>query len=155
VREVGGVEPAFFAYLEDVDLAWQLRRAGYRATLVPTAVAYHEGSASLGVDSPLKAFLVARNRRLLFRLNGPHTARARAWRTVVELGHAAYVTASGTGLAPWLGRYDALRLRAYSRFVRRSRSLARPRLEPETAARAPLAETLRRKRAARRAMSGE
>src|SRR6185437_73941 len=35
VREVGGVEPAFFAYFEDVDLAWELRRSGYCAVFIP------------------------------------------------------------------------------------------------------------------------
>ena len=133
VHEVGGVEPAYFAYLEDVDLAWQLRRAGYRALLVPSAVAVHEGSASLGADSPLKAFLVARNRRLLFRLNGPHTMRARTRRGVVELGHGTVATVSGGGLAPWRGRAEALRLRPYTRFVRRSRALMPLVAEPATA----------------------
>jgi GT2 family glycosyltransferase len=155
VRNVGGVEPAYFAYLEDVDLAWRLRRAGYRALLVPTAVAMHEGSASLGADSPLKAFLVARNRKLLFRLNGPHTLRARARRGIVELGHGAVVTVSGGGFAPWRGRADALRLHPYTRFVRRSRALTPATTEPLTAVRASLVQTLRRKRATRRAMIGE
>jgi GT2 family glycosyltransferase len=155
VREVGGVETAYFAYLEDVDLAWQLRRRGYGALLVPSAVALHEGSASLGADSPLKSFLVARNRRLLFRLNAPTTVSARARRAVVELGHGAVVTVSGGGLAPWLGRADALRLRPYTRYVRRSRALLPAIAEPATAPRASLAETLRRKRATRRAMIGE
>jgi GT2 family glycosyltransferase len=141
--------------MEDVDLAWRLRRAGYRALLVPEAVANHEGSASLGADSPMKAFLVARGRRLLFRLNGPHTVKARARRTVVELGHAAFVTASGGGLAPWIGRADALRLRTYTRFVGRARALAPTVVEPKTAPGSSLAEALRRKRAARRAMIGE
>jgi GT2 family glycosyltransferase len=153
VRKVHGIEPAFFAYLEDVDLAWRLRRAGYRAVLVPDAIAYHEGSASLGADSPVKAFLVARNRRVLFRLNGPHTLGARAWRTIVELGHGVYVSASGARVAPWAGRYDALRLRAYTRFVRRSRALAPGLVEPATGRRVSLAAALRRKAAARRAMS--
>jgi GT2 family glycosyltransferase len=155
VRQVGGVELLFFAYLEDVDLAWQLRRAGYRALLVPSALAFHEGSASFGADSPLKAFLVARNRRLLFRLNGPQTVRAKMRRGVVELGHAVVVSVSGAGLAPWLGRADALRLRAHTRFVRRARALTPAVVEPATAPRASLAETLRRKRATRRAMIGD
>jgi N-acetylglucosaminyl-diphospho-decaprenol L-rhamnosyltransferase len=155
VHRVCGIEPAFFAYIEDVDLAWQLRRAGYRAVFVPAAIALHEGSASLGADSPIKAFLVARNRRLLFRLDAPHTARARLWRAIVELGHASVVTASGGGLAPWLGRFDALRLRPYTRFVRRSRSLIPAVVDPETAPRASLGAMLRRKRAARHAMSSD
>lgn len=34
----------FISYKEDVDLAWRLRLAGYRACVVPTAVAYHDRS---------------------------------------------------------------------------------------------------------------
>jgi GT2 family glycosyltransferase len=154
VRSVGGIEPAFFAYMEDVDLAWQLNRAGYRALFVPGAVALHEGSASLGADSPVKAFLVARNRRVLFRLDGPHTMHARAWRSLVELGHGLVVTASGAGLAPWRGRWDAFRLRSYTGYLRRARALRAPVSQPRTSPRAPLGEALRRKRAARRAMRG-
>jgi GT2 family glycosyltransferase len=155
VREVGGIEPAFFAYFEDVDLAWQLRRAGYRASFVAGALAFHEGSASLGADSPLKAFLVARNRRVLFRLDGPHTFRARVRRTVVELGHATVMTLSGAAGAPWRGRADAVRLRTYTSFVRESRRRGRTVVEPTLAPPVPLLRMLRRKRAARHAMIGE
>lgn len=152
LRRIGGVEVCFFAYLEDVDLAWRLQRAGHRALLVPSAVAYHEGSASVGEGSPTKAFLVARNRRLLFRLDGPATIRARAWRMVIELGHAA-VTARMAGSASWRGRLEALRLRRYSRFVKASRASTEPRVrEPELAPRVGLQSTLRRKRAISREM---
>src|SRR5581483_11425482 len=71
---VGGLEPLYFAYLEDVDVGWRLRKKGYRAIVVPRAVALHEGSASTGEGSWLKTFLVARNRRALFRLHGPRGA---------------------------------------------------------------------------------
>jgi hypothetical protein len=155
VREVGGIDTAFFAYLEDIDLAWRLRRAGYRASFVRAALAFHEGSASLGADSPVKAFLVARNRRLLFRIDGPHTFRARVRRTVVELGHATVTTLSGAGSAPWRGRADALRLRTYTSFVRASRRRARPAVEPTLPPPVSLLRMLRRKPAARRAMIGE
>jgi GT2 family glycosyltransferase len=148
LRAVGGVEIAFFAYLEDVDLAWRLQRAGYTALLEPRAIAYHEGSASLGEGSPLKAFLVARNRRILFRLNGPHSLRVRLWRTVTDLGHAAVTSSQGAGPAPWCGRLDALRLRPYTRFVRRSRGLVdRFATVPELVPRATWGATLKRKRA--------
>lgn len=153
LQGLGGLEPAFFAYLEDVDLAWRLQGAGYRALLVPGAVAYHEGSASAGEGSPLKAFLVARNRRILFRLNGPPGLRVRAWRTLIELGHAVITSAGGTGTAPWRGRLDALRLRRYTGFVRTSRELTGPLTAKRTLApRAGLLETLRRKRAVSREM---
>jgi PAS domain S-box-containing protein len=39
LAEVGGLEPLYFAYLEDVDVGWRLRKKGYRALVVPGAVA--------------------------------------------------------------------------------------------------------------------
>jgi GT2 family glycosyltransferase len=149
LRVVGGVEVAFFAYLEDVDLSWQFRKAGFRTQFVPGAVALHEGSASTREGSSLKTYLVARNRRLLFRLNGPHTARARVARTVVEIGHGVVSSLSGAGLAPWRGRVAALTLRRYGRFARKARSL---RIEPAHVSFSPrpsLRATLRRKRSSK------
>lgn len=151
LRTVGGLEPAYFAYLEDVDLAWRLRKAGYRASFVPDAVAVHEGSASTGQTSKLKTYLVARNRRLLFLLHGPRTVRARAFRTVTELGHASVQVFSGTGTASFRGRLDSLGHRPYVRFLRASNDEigtrgdeASIRLTP----RVTLLETLRRKQKA-------
>ena len=121
LRRLGGLEVAFFAYLEDVDLAWRLNECGYRAILLPDAIALHEGSASTGEGSWLKSFLVARNRRLLFRLHAPRSARARCWRVLTDLGHATWTLAHGARTAPIAGRLDALRLRRYVRFVIASR----------------------------------
>ena len=44
----------FFAYKEDVDLAWRLRLAGWQALYVPHAVAYHYRTAAGGGESNLK-----------------------------------------------------------------------------------------------------
>lgn len=125
VRALGGPEPAFFAYLEDVDLALRLHCSGLESLYVPDAVALHEGWATTGARSPLKIFLVARNRRLLFRLHGPHSLRARAWRTLTEGAHALYSSLAAP-IAPWSGRLDALRMRPYTDFLRRSRLTAGP-----------------------------
>lgn len=149
LHAVGGLEPAFFAYLDDFDLAWRLNWAGYRALLVPRAVAYHEGSVSTGEGSWLKSFLVARNRRILFRLHGPHTVRARAWRAATELGHAVVATLGGAGTAPWRGRLASLRSRRYVRFVVRSRTLHDPQAAtPRLASRVGFRDALRHKRIA-------
>lgn len=39
--QVGGFDPAYFAFFEDVDLGWRLWVLGHRVTLTPTAVTYH------------------------------------------------------------------------------------------------------------------
>ena len=44
----GGLDPEFFAYLDDLDLALRAQLVGYTGAYVPGAVAYHVGSATLG-----------------------------------------------------------------------------------------------------------
>ena len=146
VRALGGPEPAFFAYLEDVDLALRLSCAGYGTTFVPNAIAFHEGSASTGERSPLKIFLVARNRRLLFRLHGPRSLRETAWRSIADLGHAVYSSLQAP-VAPWAGRLEAIRFRRYARFLDRSRAEPGPCIaDYDRPKRATVRETLSRKR---------
>jgi N-acetylglucosaminyl-diphospho-decaprenol L-rhamnosyltransferase len=147
VRSLGGLELAYFAYLEDVDLAARLARAGYGAQLVPDAVSWHQGSASAGPTSPLKTFLVARNRRILFRLEAPSTLGARLARLPVELGHGLVSSTFSSVTAPWRGRLDAIRLHRYTAFVHRARTTYDDRsTRPHLTRRATLTETLRRKR---------
>ncbi len=43
---LGGLDPNYFAYYEDVDFGWRLWAAGYRAIHVPTAVVHHRGGGS-------------------------------------------------------------------------------------------------------------
>ena len=145
---MGGLELAYFAYLEDVDLAARLARAGYGAWFVPDAVSWHQGSASTGATSPLKTFLVARNRRILFRLEAPSTLGARLARLPVELGHGIVSSTFSSVTAPWLGRLDAVRLHRYTAFVQRARTTYDDRsTRPRFTRRATLLEALRRKRA--------
>lgn len=66
--QIGLFEESFFSYLEDVDLAWRLRLAGWEAQLVPQARARHVYSATSSQGSPFKQRLLARNRiRALLR----------------------------------------------------------------------------------------
>ena len=46
--EVGGFDEDYFCYVEDVDLGFRLRLAGYRCLYVPTSVALHVGSGTTG-----------------------------------------------------------------------------------------------------------
>jgi len=48
VLNVGGFDTDYFCYVEDVDLGFRLRLAGYRAMYVPDAVVHHVGSATTG-----------------------------------------------------------------------------------------------------------
>ena len=66
--DIGLFEEDFFAYGEDVDLAWRGRLRGWRAVLAPSAVAHHALSATAIEGSPFKKFQLANNRwRVIIR----------------------------------------------------------------------------------------
>jgi GT2 family glycosyltransferase len=46
--KVGGFDEDYFCYVEDVDLGFRLRLAGYRCLYVPTSIVHHMGSATTG-----------------------------------------------------------------------------------------------------------
>ena len=48
LHELGGFDEDYFCYLEDVDLGFRLRLAGYRCLYVPLSVAHHVGSGTTG-----------------------------------------------------------------------------------------------------------
>jgi GT2 family glycosyltransferase len=60
--DVGLFDEDYFAYYEDVDLAWRARLRGWRTLLVPQAVVYHVHSATGGRASPFKEKLITRNK---------------------------------------------------------------------------------------------
>jgi N-acetylglucosaminyl-diphospho-decaprenol L-rhamnosyltransferase len=57
--DVGGFDPAFFAYLEDVDLGIRCVARGWKCRLAPTALGIHAHSGTLGEGSPAKNRLTA------------------------------------------------------------------------------------------------
>lgn len=69
--ELGGFDSDFFAYLEDVDLAWRARLRGWRCLFAPRARVLHAHSATLGDASPFKRYLLARNKVWLLAKNLP------------------------------------------------------------------------------------
>ena len=75
---IGGFDASFFAYLEDADLAWRARMAGWRCVLAPRAIAFHHHSATLGHGSAAKHRLVGRNRVRMLAKNATDRPAARA-----------------------------------------------------------------------------
>lgn len=62
LSDIGLFDTDLFAYCDDTDLGLRGRLAGWRCRSVPSAVVYHKYSAASAAYSPLKAFLVERNR---------------------------------------------------------------------------------------------
>ena len=61
----------FFAYCEDVDLAWRAKLRGWKSFTAPKSVVYHKGSESFQVYSFIKAFYSHRNRLFVIFKNFP------------------------------------------------------------------------------------
>lgn len=49
-EELGGFDPGYWMYVEDVDLGYRLRRAGWRLRYVPDALVVHAVGSSTGDD---------------------------------------------------------------------------------------------------------
>jgi hypothetical protein len=61
----------FFAYYEDLDLAWRARLRGWKSVSCSKAVVYHIHSATSKSYSPFKAYHVNRNRFFVIIKNFP------------------------------------------------------------------------------------
>lgn len=109
--EVGSFDPGFYLYLEDVDLAWRARAAGWTSVLVPDAVVHHHHSMSSGHQSPRKHYWVGRNRvRLLARnMSTRQLVAALPGIVAYDLAYVAYAAARDRTLAPLRGRLAGLR----------------------------------------------
>jgi len=69
--DIGLFDEDFFAYLEDVDLAWRAQLAGWRALYAPAARVTHWHSATSVEGSPFKSRSLGRNKLWLILKNYP------------------------------------------------------------------------------------
>lgn len=78
--EIGLFDESFFAYLEDMDVGYRARLAGYRNLYNPYAKVYHLGSASSGSrHNAFKVELSARNSMYMMKKNMP------VWQYILNL----------------------------------------------------------------------
>jgi GT2 family glycosyltransferase len=69
LRMVGGFDPAYGSYYEDVDLAFRLRWVGYSCVFTPKCRVLHDVSATFDHARPALQRRVARNAEYLFWTN--------------------------------------------------------------------------------------
>jgi hypothetical protein len=60
-HQLEGLDGSYFAHMEEIDLCWRLKRAGFKVMVEPKSVVYHVGGGTLDYDSPFKVFLNFRN----------------------------------------------------------------------------------------------
>ncbi len=109
---IGLFDEDFFAYGEDADLGIRGRLGGWICVYVPTAVAYHRYSTSTSAYSPMKAFLVERNRMWVALKNFPLSVLAIGpFYTLKRYLLQAYAVFSRKGAAgKFASKHSALRL---------------------------------------------
>lgn len=130
LAEIGLLDETYIAYLDDADLAWRMRLAGWKALCEPDAVVLHAHNGTGGRNLERLLFLVNRNRLFTVVKNA---SREMVWRVFRNLNFDA-----GADVRMWLIKLRVLGslLRHAPRLVaerRRIRSRSRmPRLDVES-----------------------
>jgi hypothetical protein len=75
IESCGLLDARYYLNLEDVEWGVRARRRGFEVFYVPSAVMWHEGSATLGKASPANTYYMTRNTLRFFWENAPHGTR--------------------------------------------------------------------------------
>jgi GT2 family glycosyltransferase/glycosyltransferase involved in cell wall biosynthesis len=96
---IGLFDEDYFFGFEDLDFCLRATRAGFRTIVVGGAVAYHEGSRSIGASAPRRLYFAARNHlRLAERAAPSRTAIGRRAReAAIVLLNVAHAVRTGGG----------------------------------------------------------
>jgi len=73
-EKVGGLDPDFYAHMEEVDLCWRLKNAGYKIGYIGQSTVYHVGGSVISYGSPQKLYYNFRN-NLIILFKNERTAR--------------------------------------------------------------------------------
>jgi len=111
LADIGLFDEDFGSYLEDVDLAWRARLLGWRCLYVPAARVRHIHSGTLGDFSPLKSYLLGRNKLWTILKNYPAPYLGQRWPLIVayDLAAVAYAVLAQGRFAALQGRLAAWR----------------------------------------------
>jgi len=68
-HKVGGLDPEFYAHMEEVDLCWRLKNAGYKIGYIGGSTVFHVGGSVISYGSPQKLYYNFRNNLILLLKN--------------------------------------------------------------------------------------
>lgn len=72
-KKAQGLEPTFFAHMEEIDLCWRLQLLGYKIMYYGQSEVFHVGGGTLHKTNPRKTYLNFRNGlALLYKNVAPH-----------------------------------------------------------------------------------
>jgi GT2 family glycosyltransferase len=123
-EQLGGFDEDFFMYMEDIDLSWRARLAGYSSLYVPDATVYHDYALTFG---PKKTYYQERNRWLML-------LKILRWKSIALLLPALLLSEFITW--GWIVLRDAKNIsnkaKAYGWIVRNWRVVAESRRQAQT-----------------------
>jgi GT2 family glycosyltransferase len=101
---IGLLDEQYFFSFEDLDFCLRARQAGFDTIIAGQATAYHEGSQSIGADSPRRLYFAARNHLLMANRVDPRAGMlhrtGRALSIVgLNLAHAMLSSPGGTTMS--------------------------------------------------------
>ncbi len=94
-KELGGLDAAFFAHMEEIDLCWRMRRADWTLMCVPESTVYHLGGGALSYDNPRKTYLNFRNNLLMIYKNKQHPWGVLSLRFFLDYAAACFFLLQG------------------------------------------------------------
>ncbi len=68
-HKVGGLDTEFYAHMEEVDLCWRLKNAGYKVGYVGSSTVYHVGGSVISYGSTQKLYYNFRNNLIMLIKN--------------------------------------------------------------------------------------
>jgi GT2 family glycosyltransferase len=72
-HKMGGLDPDLYAHMEEVDLCWRLKNAGYKIGYIGQSTVYHVGGSVISYGSPQKLYYNFRNSLILLLKNETST----------------------------------------------------------------------------------
>jgi GT2 family glycosyltransferase len=92
IEKVGMMAEKYFVYYDETDWSARIIKAGYKIYYQAQGLCFHKESMSMGKESPLKVYFMARNRLFFTRRNG-------TWlQLVVFIGFFSFLTIPKTVL---------------------------------------------------------
>jgi GT2 family glycosyltransferase len=77
---LGGLDNDFYAHMEEIDLCWRMKNAGYKLLVVPEGVVYHVGGSIITYGSFTKIFHNYRNNLIMMYKN---LLPSQVWSTLI------------------------------------------------------------------------
>ena len=113
IEKVGAFDEDYYMYLEDTDLSWRIRLAGYKVIFVPESIVWHKYEFSKGKQ---KFFYLERNRLAMMSTNLERRTKALLIPPAI-LFEIAMISAS------IVGGWGGLKMKSYMDIIKNRRRL--------------------------------